>query len=123
MLEAPSTVRDTDAFLQHSFWKMPSAADGPQSILHHSPPGVTSNTALGATAHAPSVHQRSDSDAMTNSGCDAHTRSHSACVSSACNDPPWDSHERDGFRSSQTYNQLVEARDHQPYAFGASWTF
>ena len=123
MLEAPSTVGDTDASLRQSFWTMPSAADGPWSILHCSLPGVNSSTVLGAPAHASSVHHCSDSDAMPNSGCDAHTCSHSAHVSSAHNDPPWDSHEHDGFWSSQTYNQLVEARNHQPYAFGTSWMF
>ena len=57
---------------------------------------------------------------MTDSGFDACACSHSACASSAHDDPPWDSHDCDGFWSLRTYNQLVEAHDSQFYAF---WCF
>ena len=126
MLEAPSAVGGSNAFLQCSLWTTLSTDGGPQSILHRSPPGVDPGAVICPTApstHVSCVHQPSDSGAVPDSRCAAHVLSHSACASSAHDYPPWDSHEHNGFRPLHTYNQLIEAHDNLPYAFGASWMF
>ena len=116
--EAPSPARDPDVSLRPSSWTLPCAGDVPRSILRRSPAGIPPADVHGNPTPPSGVNRRSDSPAVSPSDQDVRAR-----ASSTRRDPPWDSHDRDGFRSSHTYDQLVEARDRRPYAFGASWTF
>ena len=113
--------------LQHSSWPVSSADGGLWSILHRNPPNVNPGSILrppAACTCASSVHRRPAHGAVIDAECDTHACSSSAHISHIHDDPPWDSHEHDGFQSSHTYNQLVvKVHDQQPYVFGASWTF
>ena len=115
-----------DASAQCSSRHPPSAVGGPCTILHWSlpvvgPGPVDCPAAADISNHG--VHWCPDGSIPTDPQYDSSARSHSLRDSAARADPPWDSHGRDGFRTSQSYNQLVAARDGRPYAFGASWMF
>ena len=113
MLESTSAVSGGDASARCSSRSAPSAAGGLHDILRQSLPVAGPSPVDRPTAadiSNPGVHWHPDG-VMADSTCDSHARSHSPRDSAARADLPWDSHGHVGFRTSQSYNQLVAARE------------
>ena len=108
---------------------MPSADHSPHTILHCSPHSVRYCAALqsdsclmdASICVSGGMDQHSGDGALGGSGGSG--IANNACAHPDHDGPTWDSHTRDDFCASRTFDQLLEACECLLYASGASWTF